>query len=221
MALTTVAIVKARLGIPTANTAQDALLTTIVEEASDILINYLGYNPESGTYTEYYMGNGRRALVLDNKPVRSITSIHVDPSGCYGFGDTPFDTENLLVAGTDYVLDYKSSTDYSESGIVYRIGTVWPSLTIDNPGLLTYSGAPSLGNIKVVYVAGYATLPARYQAWATKFACWKFATDVDGVVKTSESHSDTSYSYSLGDLKGMSQDAVLASITGGAKEWVV
>lgn len=220
MALTTVALVKSRLGIASTDTSQDALLTTIVAEADDILKNYLGQNVEDATYTEYYMGNGRRALVLRQRPVRSITSIHLDSDGYYGFGTSPFSATELLVAATDYTLDYASAAEFSESGIVYRLGGVWPSTSAD-VGLMNDIPVKALGNIKVVYVAGYATVPSRYQAWATKLACWKYATDIDGATKTSESHSDMAYSYSLGDLTSTSQDAVLASICGGAREWTV
>lgn len=220
MALTTVALVKARLGIPSSNTAQDALLADIVAETDDILKDHLRQNVESATYTEYYKGNGGTVLILRQRPVQSITSIHVDADGYYGYGTSPFATADLLVAGTDYVLDLISSTAYSETGFVRRIGAVWPALQQPTQ-LINGVIVTGLGNIKVVYVAGYPTVPKRYQAWATKLACWKFATDLDGVVKSSESHSDTTYSYSLGDLKGMSQDEVLYSICGGAREWAV
>lgn len=220
MALTTIALVKARLGIASTDTSQDTLLTTIVAEADDILKNYLGQNVESATYTEYYMGNGRRALCLRQRPVQSITSIHVDSDGYFGYGSSPFGTAELLTAGTAYSLDLVSSTAFSESGIVWRIGDVWPAVQVSS-GLMNDIIAAGLGNIKVVYAAGWASVPSRFQAWATKLACWKYATDIDGAVKQSESHSDTAYSYSLGSLEGMSQDAVLASICGGAREWVV
>lgn len=222
MALTTVALVKARLGIPSGNTAQDALLTDIVAETDAQLKAYLRQNIEQATYTEYYSGTGGNVLILRQRPVQSITSIHVDTDGYYGFGDSPFATADLLVAGVDYTLDWVSTTAYSLTGFVRRIGAVWPAMGQDT-NLLNSVAVRGLGNIKVVYVGGYpsGSVPKQYQAWATKFACWKFATDMDGVVKSSESHSDTAYSYSLGDLKGLSQDEVLYSITGGARSWAV
>jgi len=220
VALTDLDTVKRRLGIATTVTTQDDVLADIIEETDSILKTHLGQNIETATYTEFYCGNGSQSLLLRQIPVQSITSIHVDADGYFNYGNSAYAAADLLVSGTDYALSYVSSKEYSPSGIVYRIGTVWPKARFD-AGLLTEQPVKSLGNIKVVYVAGYPTVPARYRSMATKLACWKFATDLDGVTKTSESHSDTSYSYSLGDLKGLSIDAVLENICGGAREFVV
>ncbi len=220
MALTTRAIVKARLGIASTDTSQDALIDTLVEEADSAVKEHIGLNIEQGTYTEYYKGNGTRALVLRERPVQSITSIHVDNDGYFGFGSSPFATADLLTAGTDYALDYVSSGEYSKSGIVYRVGTVWPSVSVD-VGLLSPQQAKALGNIKVVYVAGFATVPKVYQEMATKYTCWKFKTDGSAGLLSSESISDTSYSYSLGALEGKSQAEVLSAICGSFREWTV
>jgi len=222
VALTTLAIVKARLGIATANTSQDALLADLILEADDEIKEYLGQNIEQATYTEFYKGPGSNKLILRQLPVQSITSVHLDSDGYFGFGTTPFATADLLVAGTDYALDYVSSAEYSESGLLYRIGSVWPCMRSNN-GLLEDFPEKAIGNIKVVYVAGYpsGSVPKRYQAMATKYVCWKFATDVSAGIMSSESISDTSYSYSLGSLEGKGHDEVLAAICGGAKEWVL
>lgn len=221
MALTTVALVKARLGIAATSTAQDALLTEIVAEADSTLKNYLGQNVEQATYTEYYLGNGRRELLLRQLPVMSITSIALDADGYFGYGENPFATGDLLTAGVDYALDRSSNSEGSGSGIVYRINAVWPAASEFSRNLLTTGIAAATGNIKVVYVAGYSSVPKRFQAWATRLACWKYATDSRGVAMQSESHSDSAYSYSVGDLKGMNENEVLKSITGGAREFVL
>jgi hypothetical protein len=81
------------------------------------------------TYTEYFDGDGTNSLLL-KRPIRSITSIHIDTDRNYG-ADT-------LVASTDYVY-------YSESGIVrldYKVFSVGNQ------------------SVKVVYAAGYKTTDA-------------------------------------------------------------
>lgn len=85
--------------------------------------------------TERYSGNNQRVLVLDNRPIRSITSFNIDNSH-------EFTSDTLLASG-----DYDISD--SESGLVSRVidtsstgtdGSHWPKGDL---------------NIKAIYKAGW------------------------------------------------------------------
>jgi hypothetical protein len=125
--LTTVAAMKAALGIPVEDTSKDAALQVAITRASAVIEAYLGRAIGVQTITEqWFLPVQRRndTLVLDLQPVISIASLNED------------DTD--LVA-EDYVLE-------ASTGIIYRLAnnnrTRWGYQT------------------KVVYDAGYATVPA-------------------------------------------------------------
>lgn len=85
---------------------------------------------ETATYTEYYDGNGQRSLLLKEYPVVSITTVHDDVDRAYG-----------------------ASTLIDASDIVVR----------EAVGELIYDGGTfgmGIKNVKVVYVAGYTSIPA-------------------------------------------------------------
>lgn len=141
MALLTAA--QARLYIPSlTGTAADSDLDLLIGRLHRVFAWYLGFMPnaagnnpslETTTYTMYFDGPGGQELRLPYIPVASITSIHDDPDRAYGSGD--------LVASGDYTL-------YGEEGLVILKNdashSVWST---------------SKRAIKVVFVAGYATVP--------------------------------------------------------------
>lgn len=112
---------------------------------------YLRRNVTQATYTHYLPGNvnpwdvadrlpfSGPTLWLTEAPVRSITSIYVDRGGKAGQASGAFPASSLLVAGTDYMLDIKS-TGWCPSGRVILNAGEWPA----DPG-----------SIKVTYVAGW------------------------------------------------------------------
>jgi uncharacterized phiE125 gp8 family phage protein len=120
---------KAHLGITDA--AQDTFLENLTNRAYKILETYLGRVIKSATYTEYMDGDGTGELILNQFPIISVTSIHDDL-------DRDF-TSTFLIAATDYVI-------YKERGVIK---------------LFRNEGAfqKGLQNLKVIYVAGYATVP--------------------------------------------------------------
>ena len=75
----------------------------------------------------------------------------------------------LLTPGVDYCLvsDWPNAGsgtgEQSKSGIVLRIGAVWPQVIHTHRGLLAVSHAPGYGNIKVVYSAGFTNIPPDWQ----------------------------------------------------------
>lgn len=57
----------------------DAVMpATYCEAASEIVINYLGYDPTENNYTRFYDGSGENVLYLGVMPINSILSISFD-----------------------------------------------------------------------------------------------------------------------------------------------
>lgn len=110
-------------------TTWDAILDVLVTQASKAIERYCYRVFAAASYTEYYNGNNNQRLCLRQYPVNSITSIHDDTDREFAAVD--------LIATTDYTFD-------TNSGIVYFDGV---TLT------------KGLRNIKVVYNAGYSTIP--------------------------------------------------------------
>lgn len=152
MAIVSVSDVKTYLGI--SGSSEDAFLAVAVASADAAIKSYLKRPVEQTTFTSYLNGNGRRTLYLPNAPVQSITSIHLDP-------DRVFGADTLLTDGADYYLEIEGSLlapSYAWKGAVHRLNGVWPGVSrVD--GLVTVAAAGE-ANIKVVYVAGWATVPA-------------------------------------------------------------
>jgi hypothetical protein len=112
-------------------TADDDLLDQIIATESDLIKFECDRDFVATDYTEYYSGEyGQRKLLLNNYPINSITSIHDDIDWVYG--------TDTLIDDDEYAID-------SEGGIVALDG-------------LTFMGG--LNNIKVVYNAGYTTIPS-------------------------------------------------------------
>ena len=128
--LITRAQAKEYLGIPSGVTTWDAVLDSLVARVSAKFEILCDRTIASATYTEYYSGDASRTLQLRQSPVTSITSIHSD------FDRVTWDSTTLISAD-DYTFD-------GPSGVVYY----------------DLSFIPGVKNVRVVYVAGYATTPA-------------------------------------------------------------
>ncbi len=76
--LTTVATLKAQLGIPTADTSQDAILERQIRAASDAIEAECRRVFESQAYDEEYPAHGEWRLLLSGYPVTAVTRISVD-----------------------------------------------------------------------------------------------------------------------------------------------
>ncbi len=138
-------------------------MSDLISRAGIIIARYCGYpaatvsgNPtmESATYT-HYSGTSQvvvrdsRELVLEPYPVTAITSIHDDPDEEYTSAD--------LVAGSDYV-------QRGLHGEVIR-------LKADS---LHGGWSRSSHAIKVIYTAGYSTVPDDLVHAATEFVLHMF-----------------------------------------------
>lgn len=136
------------------------ILQTGVEEAFKGLCDF---RIELNQYTEYYDGNNSTKLPLRQVPVVSVSSVNVDPQGYYGQNANGFGSTTLLVAGQDYYVQYDNFDGTSMSGILVRIGTVWPGGIQRKVSTLTAARTFGQGNIKVSYSAGYKVVPADVQ----------------------------------------------------------
>lgn len=218
MALATVAQCQTHLGL--SSSEETTALTQWLAQADAAIKRYIKRDIEEATYTEYYCGDGSNILQLRQYPVQSITSIHVDADGYFGYGSGAFDTADLLTAGTEYALARDSSaTEASRTGHVIRIGGVWPGMSQRAAGLLASHPGLAIGNIKVVYVAGYDNVPADLA-----LACCQFVSRIRNAAQKGgalQSESLDYYSYTL-DTAGeaMALDSV-KSLLSNYKQWVL
>ena len=201
MALTSVARIKAFLGLADSDTSKDAQLDVLRSGAEALIKSYTNRDLESATYTEYYSGNNTYTLVLRNKPVTAITSVHVDATGNFGQytgTPTPFASATQLTYGTDCVLDYDEGSSQSTSGILYRLNTTWPVMPqVSIWGTLVREISPLRGNVKVVYTAGYTAIPDDLQYAVCYLVSYMRRTAALGGPLQSERIGD--YSYQLFD----------------------
>lgn len=147
-----------------------------------------------GTSITFGTPAGAAFLKLYETPVRSITSVHEDPSGYFGDVAGSFAAATALAAGTDFFLE-KEISGLSTSGRLFRMGGVWPT---------------ELGSVKVVYAAGYAdqkSIPYDYKVGILMQAAsyWARAKDLEGGGPGKEPMSDAiaSVSASYGGELGM------------------
>lgn len=164
MSVVTVGQAKLHMGIPPANTSQDAAIQQWLDGAEEAIWQWLGryrapgHTPfESVETTEYYDGGDREKLVLKRRPVTAVAGVWVDRVGYYGQNPTGFpDPDTFWTLGQDYA---PMSLDATENN---------PSILVAFAGAIpTWQGQPQKfpawprgsGNIKVTYTAGYASLP--------------------------------------------------------------
>jgi len=133
--------VKSYLGL-TGDTYDD-LIDALIPAASEALERACGRRFAETGYTEYHDGNGADRVVLNHRPVISLTAIWDD-------ADRDFEAADL-VDSDDYVLD-------AAAGIVI---------------LTSGRFARGARNVKVTYSAGYTTVPTdAAQACCMLVAAW-------------------------------------------------
>ncbi len=139
----------------TTNTAFDTLIDTLVTEASNHIHDRLGRCLSEDTYTEYYDGTGLSYLQLRQGPLVSVTSVDY-----ITYGGTTSRTET-----TDTV----NEGDRLERGLRSEGWTLLGGLEMVAGFWLT-----GRRNVKVVYTAGYATIPESIVRAATELAVRDF-----------------------------------------------
>jgi len=116
MAYTTVALVKASLGIPVSVTSEDTAITAAIAAAQALIDNYTGRTFEvSATSVRVY--KPRTASILDVDDIATLTGLVIkvdnDQDGTY---------ETTLAVTTDYVVD-GNDTPYRT---VTNVNNGWP-----------------------------------------------------------------------------------------------
>jgi uncharacterized phiE125 gp8 family phage protein len=179
--LTTRAALKLYLGIEASDTAQDELLDALVAYASERIESHCRRAFASEALTEYLDGTGASKLVLSRRPVSALTSIHEDSDRAFAAA-TEIDSADLVL--------------HPENGIVERMGAVF---------------APGARTLKVVYTAGYATVPDDVALACAKLAAAWYAHargGADGV--TRETLGDYAATYAHGALPADVEGALAA-----------
>jgi len=110
-------------------TADDTLLTDLLTRLQEAADSYLDRKIEQASYTEQYDGDGTDRLLTRQWPIISVTSVYDDVDRVFG--------SDALIAAADYVV-------YKDRGIIQLDG-------------LTF--ASGIQNVKVIYSAGYGTVP--------------------------------------------------------------
>jgi hypothetical protein len=85
--LTSVTAVKAYLGV--AGIDDDALLTDLIARASDAIVAHCGRAFAAADYDEYHDGDGSDIVLLDQRPVISVSALSED--------DDPVDADDFVV----------------------------------------------------------------------------------------------------------------------------
>lgn len=164
MALTSVSNVKSYLSIN--ESTDDTILTTLVSQAEKIILDYLGKNIESATYTEYHDGDGTDEVHLKQYPIISVTSLYDDVERVFN--------STTLIAATNYII-------YEDEGIIRLFND-------------ESSFAVGKRNIKVAYTAGYASVPGDITLAANKLIAHLFhRRGADGHTQETLGSYSTSY----------------------------
>ncbi len=163
--LTTLAKIKLYLDIDEAT--WDTVLGNLQNGAEDRIENYCGVDGfASATRTEQIDGRGSSRLVLKNRPIISIATVHDSTSRTFG--------ASALIASTDY-------TFYDDSGLLQRTAGAFVN---------------GIRNVQVVYVAGYATIPDDLQLAVCKLvgAYWnQMRQGADGITTEREADYNAAY----------------------------
>jgi hypothetical protein len=197
-------------------TLTDALATQYIQllfEAEDWVKRYCNRDfPYRASATEYYDGTGTPQLRLKRTPVASIASIYEDWQGNYGYTSGAFPSSSLLTSGENYALrlDSPFNDGLSYSGIVQRIGGVWPYRKRRSTDMLSYNKEPLPGCLKVTYSGGFQLMPH-----SLKRAVWDRCTLLAERAMSGrllQSESGEGYSYSIGDNSQASLESIEAAL---------
>lgn len=184
-ALTSVANLHRHLEIADATTTWDAILIDLINGVSAAIETYCCRKlklQSTVSYTEYFDGQGGEAVTVKNRPITSVTSVHDDPYQSYS---------------ADTLVDPTSYTIYNNEGRIELIND--DNRSIVSKGLF-YDGK---NNVKVIYKAGYTTIPYDIEQAANKWVMKLFRQrEKEGIA----SERLGAYSVSYQDLKDIPAD---------------
>lgn len=207
MILTDLGELKRILDIPQADTGEDAKLLILVEQASSVIEEFLGRKNKlfKKARTEYYRGTGTQKLPLKCRPVFTTPTIavSVDQGGYWGTPSDSFDSETALTWAEDFTLDIDQDDGTSRSGLLIRLGDVWPRPYVRKRGYLTPYIGDDKGSVKITYTAGYTvdTLPPEFRLATNILVARLRVLFPYGYMLSSEGYEERNVSYSvMGDL---------------------
>ena len=145
IALTTLERAKEQCQIPDAETEIDNIMTRFINEASQRIENMTKRKLKSRTFTEYQDGSGNSRILTRQWPVISVAEVWLDSS-------SEFTDAAKMVDSSYYHIDQQNE------GLVMRGGC--------------RKFTRGIRNVKLVYDAGYATIPADLEGaclWMIEF----------------------------------------------------
>lgn len=119
--LSTVANLKAHLGIPSADTTKDALLTMLLKGSSAFIETETHRKLGVQTHDIKLDGTGMHEIMLPQYPVQSITTLEIDGEA-QTIGDLDIDTETGIVYSENIIF----RTGRRNVHIVFEAGYVLP-----------------------------------------------------------------------------------------------
>ncbi len=167
-----ISLADAKLFLKITASTEDVIVGDLVNQVSQFINDYCGHPLLQATYTEFYDGDGTNELILRNFPVVSVTTIHDDPLRVFG-------ADTAKVVASDVMLE-------KGAGIV----RLWNNGGYFNRGE---------GNVKVVYVAGYALASVPYsiqlavRRLVAKIYRQSYQTPKDGVQTETQQDRTTTY----------------------------
>lgn len=135
--------VKDWLKISQNNTDSDKTIQFLITAFSQYVLNKTGHDSFTKIiqYTEYYDGNGNQRMFLNNSPITELISVLI---GSYSAAfSTGTNSSGLFVEQSQKSIAFRSS-----GGILYPAYSIYP-----------YRFIPGVGNIQVIYKAGYSAVP--------------------------------------------------------------
>lgn len=161
--------IKRVLEIDPRDSSEDVKLNFFNEWAAAWLEQVIGRDMTLKARTEYYGGQGTQKILLRHRPVFTTPTLQVflDEAGNFGSTSGAFAAgTTALTYGEDFCIEIDHDDGSSRSGILWRLGNLWPRPSVRQRGLLSPFLGPSIGNVKVIYTAGYTvdTLPAQLRA---------------------------------------------------------
>lgn len=149
----------------------------LIDSASWAANTYTNRLLKSRTLTEYYDGDGSDVLWLKQRPVISVTSVYIDTSYAW--------TADTLVSSDDYQV-------YLDEGKIAFVGTLLST---------------GYRVVRVIYVAGYATIPPDMERAVQDLAYYWYKQRTDksvGVASRGTEGRTVSYAQDVPDhVKGV------------------
>lgn len=143
MALASLNQLKTQLGFKTSDSQYDGKLQLFLDAASQWVQTYCDRIFDQGTYTELFHGNNSNVIHPRQYPVTSLTELRIDNARAWS-------DPNTLIDSTDYGLD-------STGVAVFYYDAVFPG---------------GYNNVRLIYVAGYSSIPADLQMATIWTAEW-------------------------------------------------